>query len=762
MARRAIVPLIWARGWRFRRAARIRSRAGRAPQCWISMRLPVLILPCWRRAAPDTLEVASRGPFLVCPPDRRFACALIFPPLCLVLLVLKRLSLGLGLIVATAAILLYSDQKSRISARKAAANAALGASAASKVFRIALVQHASQQALDDGVRGMLGALKARGFEDGKNLKVTRYNAEGDIATANSIAKNITTGDFDLLLTSSTLSMQTVANANKATKIPHVFGLVTDPYGAGVGINRTNHLDHPAHLAGYGTLQPVAACFTLARQMRPELKKVGVAWNPGEANSEAQVKLARKFCGESGMELMESTVDNSSGVFEAVNALVARGAEAIWVGGDVMVMTAFESAVNAAKRGGVPVFTVIPPHAEKGALFDLGADYVEVGRVAGDLAADILSGRNPATVPIDNLVPEVLLVNRTAAQNLRQAWRIPDDIWNRANVAIDEQGKHVRTNAAPAKAASTYKPANVPPGKKWNIHLIEFVQVLDVEEAEKGVLEGLKGSGLVEGRDYTVKRVNAHGDMATLSSMIDAAMTDQADMIVTLSTPTLQAAIRRGGKTPIIFTYCASAIAAGAGKSETDHLPNVTGIVTAGAYDEQALVVRECLPQAKRLGTLFAPSEVNMVFHKDKVAEALKKLGMELVAFPAETSLEVSDAATALCQQNIDAICQIPGNLTAVAFPSIVRAAQTARVPVFASQMTQAHAGAAVTVAREHHAAGIETGELAARVMRGTSPAEIPFKTFTTTKIILNRNAIRQFGLTIPPSLEKRASQVIGN
>jgi hypothetical protein len=56
---------------------------------------------------------------------------------------------------------------------------------------------------------------------------------------------------------------------KRIKAVHVFGLVADPFGAGVGISKENPLDHPRHLVGIGTLLPVADGFKLAKEFFPE-------------------------------------------------------------------------------------------------------------------------------------------------------------------------------------------------------------------------------------------------------------------------------------------------------------------------------------------------------------------------------------------------------------------------------------------------------------------------------------------------------------
>src|SRR5262249_2578716 len=131
------------------------------------------------------------------------------------LFALKRLSLGLTLIAAAATLLLVMDLHRR-------------AGGADRLPQIGILQHASLPVLDDGVRGIMAGLEAKGYRDGVRAVITKYNAEGDAATAAAIAREITDGHFDLVLTSSTLSLQAVANANKHGRTIHVFGIVADP------------------------------------------------------------------------------------------------------------------------------------------------------------------------------------------------------------------------------------------------------------------------------------------------------------------------------------------------------------------------------------------------------------------------------------------------------------------------------------------------------------------------------------------------------
>lgn len=642
-------------------------------------------------------------------------------------LTLRRLALGVALIVLVSSVLLVSDWGRR-------------RSSADGVRHLAILQHASQPVLDSGVGGIIAGLAQAGFVEGASVAIRRYNAENDMATANAIAKQITTGDYDLVLTASTISMQAVANANRAGRTMHVFGLVSDPFSAGVGLSRDDPLRHPRHLVGYGTMQPVAEAFALARRLRPGLETVGTVWNPSETNSQAQLALARATCERLGIGLLEAAVDATSAVGEAASSLVGRDVQAIWIPGDVTVLIAVDAVVSAARKGRIPVFTSIPGNTERGALFDLGADYHEVGRLAGELAAEILRGADPATIAVKNVLPQTLRLNLAALAGLKDRWQVPDDV---------------------QRLAAARAPTATPLARKWKLDLLEYVNVLDVEEAEAGMRVGLRDAGLVEGRDYEFRVRNAQGDMATLSTMVDAALSSGADLLLTLSTPTLQAALRRAREVPVVFTFVADAVAAGAGRSNEDHLPNVTGVPTTGAYDDMIDIVRECLPGARRIGMLVVPGEVNSVYSKEQLGKAAARRGLELVAVAVNTSADVPDATLALLAQRIDALCQGGSNLTAAAFASIARPAKRAHVPVFGFLSSDLGNGAAVVVARDYFDGGREAGLLAARIMRGERPAAIPFRPLRTMRLLVNLEAARAVGLTVPAPLVARASKVIG-
>jgi ABC-type uncharacterized transport system substrate-binding protein len=482
-----------------------------------------------------------------------------------------------------------------------------------------------------------------------------------------------------------------------------------------------------------------------------------------------VKVARRATKEMGIELVESAVENTSTVTTAANTLFSRGAQAIWVGGDVTVLAAIDSVVALARKARVPVFTSIPGNAERGTLFDLGANYHEVGRLAGALAADILHGADPATIPVREVLPQRLLVNEKALADLRDPWRVPDDVLRTADL-VGEPPKATTPAAAAASAAAGAEAGHAGgagaaanrPAKRWQVDVLEYVKMPEVEDAERGIRAGLEAAGLVADRDYTIRLRSAQGDMATLNTLVDAALSVGSDLLMPLSTPALQATLQRARGKPIVFTVVANPFLAGAGTTNDDHLPNVTGVPTIGPYKELIGIVRECLPHARRIGSLFVPAEVNSVYNKDQLTIQARNSGMELVVVPANTPAEVADAAIALASRQLDAILQIGSSLTTASFGAIGLAAERAHIPLFGVLSSNAREGAALVLARDYEDGGHEAGLLAARIIRGESPARMAFQPFLKTRLVVNLRAARAGGLEIPAALLKRADEVIGD
>jgi putative ABC transport system substrate-binding protein len=331
----------------------------------------------------------------------------------------KRLWLGATLIVAASAFLLLSDSKERTG----------------NLPRVAIFQFDSVKLLDDGVQGMLDELKDRGWAQGKHALYERFNAQDDMATANSIAKEITSGKFDFVVSVSTNCLQATANANVAGRVKHIFGVVADPSVAKVGVSATNPMDHPKHMVGIGSLMPAEEIMMAARTFNPHLQRFGLPWNPSQANSERFTKMAREAARKMGVELVEGSVDSATMVGEVTGSLASRGADAILALGDLTVATAIDSVVAEGRKARIPVFSVMPDAVSHGALYGAGPDYYQIGRQMGVLCSRVFQGEDTAKMPILYDVPKKVAVNLKSLQGLKGDWKIPPEVIAQANSVI---------------------------------------------------------------------------------------------------------------------------------------------------------------------------------------------------------------------------------------------------------------------------------------------------------------------------------------
>jgi putative ABC transport system permease protein len=268
--------------------------------------------------------------------------------------------------------------------------------------------------------GVQQTLGQSGIISKNNIKIDRYNAQGDFGNAQLIAKDILRKNYDYILTISTPTLQTMAGVN--SKIPHIFGGVTDPYSLGVAKSTT---EHQANITGVATFQPVESTIKLMREVFPKAKKIGLVWNSSEACSFACTQIARKAAVKYGFELIEANVSNTSDIQDALSSVIQKGIDIFFTSGDNTVMLSMPQIAEVLKSKKIPYFSNTYSDIDKGTFISLGADYYQVGLEMGKIAEKVLNGENPKSIPIYNYVPEKLNINMALVK--AYGLKIPDAI-----------------------------------------------------------------------------------------------------------------------------------------------------------------------------------------------------------------------------------------------------------------------------------------------------------------------------------------------
>ena len=137
------------------------------------------------------------------------------------------------------------------------------------------------------------------------------------------------------------------------------------------------------------LEPQLALF---KKLQPQLKRLGILYNAGEANSISIVKKLKALCLQYDLTLVEQTISKTADVSQSVVQLAGQ-CDAIFISNDNMALSAMKTITKLSK---VPVYVSDVDALKLGAVAALGPDQYEVGRQTGEMVLRVLNGATPTT------------------------------------------------------------------------------------------------------------------------------------------------------------------------------------------------------------------------------------------------------------------------------------------------------------------------------------------------------------------------------
>ncbi len=277
---------------------------------------------------------------------------------------------------------------------------------AQSVAVTSIVEHPALDAIKDGVQE---ALAKAGYTDAKGLKWQFQTAQGNTAIAAQIARKYVGDKPDVIVAIATPAAQAVVAATKT--IPVVYSAVTDPVAAqlvkSMGPSGTN-------VAGVSDSLALEKQVDLIKKVVPDAKRVGMVYNPGEANSAVVVKQMRELLPKAGMSLVEATAARTVDVGAAARSLVGK-VDVIYTNTDNNVVSAYEALVKVGNDAKIPLIASDTDSVKRGAIAALGVNYHDLGVQTGKMVIKVLKGQ-----PVGSLASETsdkleLYVNRAAAK-----------------------------------------------------------------------------------------------------------------------------------------------------------------------------------------------------------------------------------------------------------------------------------------------------------------------------------------------------------
>lgn len=255
-----------------------------------------------------------------------------------------------------------------------------------KKYKIGITQLIEHPALDDARKGFEEELKAQGID----AQIVYKNAQGDMATATTIAQNLVDEKVDLIYAISTPCAQ--ASKQVTREIPIVFSAVTDPVKSEL---------EAENITGVSDKTPIKEQLELFNKLQDGIKKIGIIYSTSEINSQIQVQEAKEIAKELNLEIVEIGINNINDMPQGLDALIGKS-DAVYVITDNLVAKSLDlltSKVNEAKK--ILVLSYLDSSdSAKNVLISNGVSYVDFGKQAGDMAVKILKeGLSPSSIPV---------------------------------------------------------------------------------------------------------------------------------------------------------------------------------------------------------------------------------------------------------------------------------------------------------------------------------------------------------------------------
>ena len=295
-------------------------------------------------------------------------------------------------------------------------------------------------------------------------------------------------------------------------------------------------------------------------------------------------------------------------------------------------------------------------------------------------------------------------------------------------------------------------------ESYTIGIEQFAEHGSLDNCREGFLAGLEEEGIKEGDNLTVKYKNAAADMGTAKQISDSLVSDKVDLVCAIATPSAQSAYNAAMKAdiPVIYTAVTDPVAAELAGKDGKPVGEVTGTSDKLPVEEQLKMIREMLPDAKKIGIMYTTSEANSVSAIEEYKSLVEKYDFELVEKGITTTADVSLAADDLLSK-VDCITNLTDNTVVASLPTILDKANEKKIPVFGSEIEQVKIGCLAAEGIDYIALGKQTGKMAAKVLKGEEKAsEQNFETITEPGFYVNNKVAENLGITVPDDLANHA------
>lgn len=293
----------------------------------------------------------------------------------------------------------------------------------------------------------------------------------------------------------------------------------------------------------------------------------------------------------------------------------------------------------------------------------------------------------------------------------------------------------------------------------HVGLLQLVSHPSLDQISQGVVDSLEDNGYIDGQTMTLDFQNAQGDQNNLNTMSNRFVSYNADVMIGIATPAVQALANSASDTPIVMGAVTDPIHAGLVEDLENPGGNITGVRDVTPYMDQIDLIMKLSPDIETLGIIYSTGEVNSVKQSELTKNYAEKQGLDVEIATITTTNDLQQVAHNLASQ-VDAIWVGTDNNVASGFPTLIEVANANDIPVFPAVAEMVAEGGLATIGLDQYQLGVIAGEITAEILKGANPADIPVQDPKETEFILNLDQMEELGLDISDEIIQEADELI--
>jgi putative ABC transport system substrate-binding protein len=279
---------------------------------------------------------------------------------------------------------------------------------------------------------------------------------------------------------------------------------------------------------------------------------------------------------------------------------------------------------------------------------------------------------------------------------------------------------------------------------------------------KGLREGLKQLGFVEGQSLILETRDGKGDRGNLRPLATELVTQKVNVLLTTGTRATQLAKEATREIPIVFIHPADPVSLGLVESIERPGPNVTGVagfalqMTARRLE----ISKEIVPGLQRLQIFYDANNKVSRENFDFARAAAGKAGLQVLEYGVKSAEELKATVAGIQNRNGDVIFYVPDDLVESEAEFLITQARQKKIPTIFDGEGWAIKGAMAVYGPSFYEMGRQAARLVEAIMKGRAPETLPVQQAGKFDLILNNRTATFVGITFSRETLKKADRVI--